>query len=559
MIGSLRYSPEGWVIDNLAPHAIIRLKALFPSISKTQAPPYRFRDTMENAVDLKWFNDRYELEVSRADLLTLAFMHEAAKAKRVEMERVLIGEYETPLNPGIRPFHPETGEPQALRPLQHLPINMLATSGGLLCADAIGSGKSYEAMGACLIPGALPAVVVVQGHLQFQFLSKFESFTTLNVHRVGQQKITGGSTIPTADVHIFKYNQLPGWADHFKSMGIKTVIFDEVQELRRGEEAMKGQGAKRLISGARFTMGLSATPIFNYGVEIWEIMQYCRPGLLGPKEDFLREWAPSGHILDPDGLNSYMKSQGAYLRRTKKELGVDSPPVNTIIQEVAADAQALQDAEALAHVLALRATTGTFTERGRAALELDAKMREATGIAKAKSIADFIRICIEADTPVIVGLWHREVYRIINDRLKDLRPIMYTGSETQVQKNAAKEAFLKEPLRPFLMSIRSGAGLDGLQAVCSTAIIGELDWSPKITEQFIGRLDRDGQDEPVTAFYLTTNEGSDPIIIETCGIKNAEITAVVDAGEVIPEQHTDITNLQRLVQRYLEKPKRRVA
>src|SRR5579884_3848269 len=43
------------------------------------------------------------------------------------------------------------------------------------------------------------------------------------------------------------------------------------------------------------------------------------------------------------------------------------------------------------------------------------------------------------------------------------------------------------------MSLRSGAGLDGLQEDCTVGVFGELDWSPEQHRQCIGRLDRDGQ------------------------------------------------------------------
>ncbi|MEI9995112.1 MAG: hypothetical protein WDM91_10990 [Rhizomicrobium sp.] len=46
--------------------------------------------------------------------------------------------------------------------------------------------------------------------------------------------------------------------------------------------------------------------------------------------------------------------------------------------------------------LAVRATTAEFTERGQAVRELDLRVCQATGIAKAKQVAQFVRLIVEA-------------------------------------------------------------------------------------------------------------------------------------------------------------------
>lgn len=80
----------------------------------------------------------------------------------------------------------------------------------------------------------------------------------------------------------------------------------------------------------------------------------------------------------------------------------------------------------------------------------------------------------------------------------------------------------------MIISLRSGAGLDGLQRVTSTVVIGELDWSPKVHEQNIGRVYRDGQKEPCVAYYLVADEGSDPVIADVLGLKEAQATGIID-------------------------------
>ncbi|HMJ16609.1 MAG TPA: C-terminal helicase domain-containing protein, partial [Polyangiaceae bacterium] len=78
----------------------------------------------------------------------------------------------------------------------------------------------------------------------------------------------------------------------------------------------------------------------------------------------------------------------------------------------------------------------------------------------------------------------------------------------------------------LMMSLRAGAGLDGLQHCCSTVVFGELDWSPAVHEQATGRVFRDGQASPVLAYYLVSDEGSDPVLQTTLGLKRAQLDGV---------------------------------
>ena len=105
----------------------------------------------------------------------------------------------------------------------------------------------------------------------------------------------------------------------------------------------------------------------------------------------------------------------------------------------------------------------------------------------------------------------------------------------------------------LIMSLRSGAGIDDLQHRCSVVVFGELDWSPGIHQQVIWRLDREGQKNPVTAFFLVSDEGSDPPIMDVLGIKASEASQIVDPYVGVQRVEEDTTNLRRLVERYLEK------
>ena len=113
--------------------------------------------------------------------------------------------------------------------------------------------------------------------------------------------------------------------------------------------------------------------------------------------------------------------------------------------------------------------------------------------------------------------------------------MFYTGSETVAEKEAAVAHFTTGRARVLVISLRSGAGLDGLQHVCRTVVYGELDWSPGVHEQGTGRVYRDGQPDPVSAYYLLSDSGSDPVIADVLGLKRAQMEGMRDPSAALIE------------------------
>lgn len=548
--GEFRLIENGqrWEMANIEPHVAIRLKQLFPRIPKASAGPFRFPNDAVTSADLDWFITRYPLAMPDTERQVLTRGRVQFEKTQAELEKILLPDWEQPEVVGLKPG-------QELRHYQAQVFPIVQATKGLLLGDEGGLGKTYAAAGCMVsIPDALPAAVVCDPHLQEQWREKIEAFTTLRVHCI---KGTRPYDLPDADVYVFRYTQISGWVDIIAKGLFKFAVYDEPQALRTGEGTQKGQAARVLSDSVKFICGLTATPIYNWGVEIWNVYRFIRPDLLGSRHEFEREWCTDdfkrARIKDPKALGTYLREQHAFLRRTKKDVGKEMPAVNRIVEHVDYDAEAVKSVEDLAHQLAIKATTGTFVERGRAVRELDMLARQATGIGKAPFVADFVRLLIEAGEPVILWGWHRAVYDIWLERLADFNPAMYTGSETSGQKGKSKEAFLRGETDLLIMSLRSGAGTDELQYRCSTGVFGELDWSPGIQQQCVWRLDREGQKDPVTAFFLVADDGSDPPMMEVLGLKSSEAANVVDPYLGAQAVHSDVNHLRVLVERYLAK------
>jgi SNF2 family DNA or RNA helicase len=182
-------------------------------------------------------------------------------------------------------------------------------------------------------------------------------------------------------------------------------------------------------------------------------------------------------------------------------------------------------------------------------------LRQATGLAKAAYVASFVRMLVESGEKVVLFGWHRAVYDVWMKELADLQPVLFTGSESAKQKEAAKQAFITGESQVLIISLRSGAGLDGLQYVSSTVVFGELDWAWGVHEQGETRVFRDGQGKPVFVYYLVSEEGSDPVVSDIIGVKRAQLDPVLDPNAALIEklQSDSSAGIRKLAETYLAK------
>lgn len=578
------------------PHVAMRLKRMFLRIGD-QFGSIVIKDSDEVCRDLAWFMDRYPLEMSAEDRARLEGEAAVFDQRTADFTSILQGK----LDP--RPF--EMALPP--RDYQAIATELALRTRGLLCADDLGLGKTCVGIAMLTDPATRPALVVTMTHLPKQWEKEMNRFMPdLRVHVVTKStfydiaeamdpvyakrktKERGGppkKMSPTKrammfvreqlelelgrpefpDVVVMNYHKLSGWSDALAPI-MKGIIFDECQELRRSD-SNKYRAARHLAREADYVLGLSATPVYNRGGEIYNIMEVLRPDCLGTWSEFGAEWCGSkwadrakASVREPKAFGTYLRENGLMIRRTRKDVGRELPPLVKVPHYVESDPAALDKIEADVAELARRvlATNTSRIERRDAAGELDWKLRHATGVGKAPYVGDFVKMLIESEVKkVLMFGWHRDVYEIWKSKLKAYNPAMYTGSESTVQKAKSFDRF-NDPdsdCKVMMMSLRSGAGLDGLQdGICTTAVIGELDWSPAVHDQGIGRLHRDGQDQVVTAYFMLSDEGSDPVISDVLGLKRVQIEGVQNPdGDIIEKVDSGDSRIKKLAEELLRK------
>lgn len=109
--------------------------------------------------------------------------------------------------------------------------------------------------------------------------------------------------------------------------------------------------------------------------------------------------------------------------------------------------------------------------------------------------------------------------------------LLITGSTTTKKRDEIlKKFFLQKESRVLFANIGClGTGVDGLQKVCSNMAILELPPRPSDLVQVIGRLERSGQENPVTIQYLLSPETIDQDLWEMLKGKK-DVTDMLNKG-----------------------------
>jgi hypothetical protein len=543
--GHLEKEDRRWLLTRLSPHVIIKLKRWFARVD-VSAKDLRISATPEMSAELEWFCERYPLEFAPGAEQELARLAQAHRDTIAQISAALAQDYDRPSLPMAKPP----------RPYQDLAAELCARAGGLLCADELGLGKTVTAIALLAREGNLPAAVVVPLNVLEQWRRKLAEFLPAAKVYTVRTSVSGESKRrrklrAAADVVLLAYSRLSSWEDE---LAPRALIFDEVHELRR-ESSNKYLAAAAIRAKSSVCMGLSATPIFNYGGEFFNVLGVVQPGALGERAEFLREWCSSAgdkhRIMDPPGFGAWVREQGLMLRRSRKDVGRELPSLVRSVFEVPLDASDGADLEAVAW----RALHGRPRDRFVARGDFDHRLRRWTGVAKAPAVADFVDELLETTgEPILLSGWHHDVYDIWRERLARWSPAFYTGLEDSRAKDAAASRLISGDTKLLIMSLRSGQGLDGLQGVCHRVVHGELDWSPQVHQQLTGRVHRDGQAEPTMEYWPVSDDGSDPVILDILGVKRWQSDGVIDPeGHRLLEVKADPDAMKRLAEVYLRR------
>lgn len=528
-----------WIIRG-DPQVAAMAKRVFPGAEGKGAGIAKFPANRRIFAELVWFLQRWPLIIQNADEFEADYRDTCDYVVRRQ---------EINANPVAA--SPDVLFKGVLKPFQQEGLSWSLTNRRTLIADEMGLGKTVQALAFLATNQTWPAVVVVPPHLVSHWEEKIETFLDTDAGDAGPLFCQGKLTVhvirgtkpvplPKAHIYVIHYLLLRAWRRTLVDMKIRRVVFDEIQDLRHSG-TVKYSAASELATTADDVIGLSGTPIYNRGGEIWNVLNIIEYHCLGDWDSFTREWC-NGYgndtVKEPDVLGAHLKREGLMIRRRKEDVLQDLPKKRRIVERVDANEGIFNDLIQTAVSIAKEAAHLTDAlARGRAERLAITETRLATGLAKAHAAATFVRGMLEAGEPTLIFAHHHAVVDILLAELADFNPVCITGRQSQDEKWNAKEAFRTGKSSLCIISLRSATGIDGLQERARVVVFAELDWSPAVHSQAEDRAHRDGLRDSVLCYYLVCDYGTDPEMQEALGLKVSQFLGLMGDAPDDAEDH----------------------
>jgi SNF2 family DNA or RNA helicase len=494
-------------------------------------------DDPKNVAQIKWIMDRYPLEILSKNIWQKKLPPSAKviPKKPKKTERLQLATPGKQFKGNLLNFQREGLD------------FLLKSAGNALLADEMGLGKTVQSLSYLASEqNAFPALIVAPLVTLQNWQREIEKFLmrksrngrlvenespTSTIIRVGKSEDLG-----KYDFYIINYELLFKRYKDLAKLGLRTIVCDEVQNLR-SKTTQKYHAIKKLaaLESVKYRVGLSGTPIYNRGSEIWPIVDILRPGLLGSFKEFCEYFCyvnEKGKAIVLENKRESLRNmlqKHVMLRRKKtdvlselkekiryKEI-IDSD-INYYHKELERIWKKLEDE---------RKEAQTAFDASTAYQRAIQSERQAAGAAKLPHVINFVKNIMEIEESVVVFCHHKSIHSLLHQSLSEFKPASIIGGQTDKQRQDNIDSFQGGQTKLMIAGLRAGnVGINLTRA--KYVIFAELDWSPAIHLQAEDRLHRIGQKNTVFAYYLIGNGTLDEHVARVLVDKSYEIDAIMD-------------------------------
>ncbi|MBM3524725.1 MAG: DEAD/DEAH box helicase, partial [Alphaproteobacteria bacterium] len=335
-----------------------------------------------------------------------------------------------------------------------------------------------------------------------------------------------------------------------------VVVLDEAQAIKN-PQAIAAQVVQML--DARHRLCLTGTPLENHLGELWSLMHFLNPGLLGDRTRFGRDFRhpieKRGDAARRDAL--IRRVRPFLLRRTKDAVERDLPAKTEIVERLELEPHQ-RDVYESVRLAAYGRVREEIAAKGLARshiVVLDAllKLRQVccdprllrlergakgAGSAKLARLMEMLPALLEEGRRVLVFSQFTSMLALIESALSeaDIDYLLLTG-ET-VDRTTPVKRFQAGEVPVFLISLKAG-GVGLNLTAADTVILYDPWWNPAVEAQAIDRAHRIGQDKSVFAYRLLTIGTVEEKMLELQGRKRALAEALLSGSPTAASQITE--------------------
>ena len=405
----------------------------------------------------------------------------------------------------------------------------LATNGfGGILADDMGLGKTIQSITYILwlrgeakkAKKKMPALVVCPKSVLDVWATEVEKFApemSLKILRT-RDDLDIDFVQNKLDVLVLNYAQLRVCGEELNKIKWLTIILDEGQQIKN-PDSKAAKCARELDAQNRLV--LTGTPIENRLMDMWSLMAFAMPGVLGTRAYFKKRFDkrkdPGSQVRLAARLRPFL------LRRTKLQVAKDLPPRTE--EEVFSKMEGIQaelykaELKRIQKALLGLDSDEAVKKNSFAILQGLMRLRQICchpGLidpkylkeesAKMNGLFYLLDQLREEGHKVLVFSQFVSMLDIIKAKLEvESRPLNYLTGQTKDRRGEIEKFQTTKEPSVFLLSLKAGgAGLNLTSA--SYVILYDPWWNPAVENQAIDRTHRIGQKNKVIAYRLLTRD-----------------------------------------------------
>ena len=347
----------------------------------------------------------------------------------------------------------------------------------------------------------------------------------------------------------------------FASVEWDTVILDEAQNIKNSESA-QSQAVRRI--SARRRMAMTGTPVENRLMELWSIMDFLNPGLLGSRAAFKKMFAiPIERYGDEEAIDRLRRVTAPFVLRRLKTDPVIAPDLPEKIEAVrycplTVEQAALYQSALDQGMKEITALGPGMERRGRVLALLTALKQICNHPAhylrdgqidprRSGKLRRFLELFDESEEsgghPLVFTQYREmgELLRGVLERHIGTRvPFYHGGLPRYVRERLVKE--FQDPDGPPVMIVSLKAGGTGLNLTRANHVFHyDRWWNPAVEDQATDRAFRIGQTRDVTVHRLVSQGTLEEQIHQLLESKRNLADRVVGSGETWLSELDDST------------------
>ncbi len=449
---------------------------------------------------------------------------------------------------------------------------------GACLADDMGLGKTVQTLALILhdrenSSEAAPVLLVcptsVIGNWQHE-AARFTPELSVMIHH-GVSRGRGAALRRKAvkkDLVITSYALLQRDITALGAVTWKGVVLDEAQNIKNAE-TKQARAARSLT--ASYRVALTGTPVENNVGDLWSIMEYLNPGLLGTPTDFKRRFfLPIQGKSDAQAIEQLKALTGPFiLRRLKsdKKIIADLPEkmemkvycnltkeqgslYQAVVEEALAVLSGADGMERRGVVLATLSKLKQVCNHPAQFLGDNSALPGRSG--KLARLVEMIEEVLETGERALVFTQFSEMGEIIKTHLQETfgdEVLFLHGGVPKAKRDSMVTRFQTGSASLFLLSLKAGG--TGLNLTAANHVFHfDRWWNPAVEDQATDRAFRIGQTRRVQVHKFLCLGTLEERIDEMIERKQAVASAIVGSGEawlteLTTEQLAEILSLRQ--------------